>query len=199
MPKPYSFPTLFDEIKSFSITDLKRLGYIHYPLVVTGIIQWKNNFDEVTGAINIYVHLMENEQFINLSYTAIGETEYNYKVLLEALPSNLGKGDVWYFICPFTLQRCRKLHLIQGRFMHRSALKTGMYSTQIKSKQWRRIDKVYGVYFALDRNYSQLHAKHFKKRYKGKPTKRYLKLIQKISQAEKIPIEDIERLLMGVC
>ncbi len=139
--------------------------------------------------------MLMDEQFVTVDYKSNG-TDYKYNIQLEALTSNSGKGDVWYFICPFTLQQFRKLHLIQGRFMHHSAFKSGMNATQTETKSWRKVSRVYGGYFALEKYYNQLHAKHFKTHYKGKPTKRYLKLMQKISQAEKIPLEDIERLMI---
>ena len=70
-----------------------------------------------------------------------------------------------------------------------------MYESQTKSKSWRQMDKVYGSYFKLDELYEELYSKHFKTHYNSKPTKRYLSLLNKISQAEKIPIEEIERLV----
>ncbi len=77
--------------------------------------------------------------------------------------------------------------------MHRSNLPSGMYSTQTESKKWHQMSKLYGSYFELDKLYGQLYSKHFKKHYNGKPTKRYLKLMNKISQAERISISDLKR------
>lgn len=80
--------------------------------------------------------------------------------------------------------------------MHRSALPNGMYSKQIESKKWRQLEKIYGSYFDLEKLYDELYNKHFKKFYNGKPTKRYLKLMHKIKQAEKFSHKDIERLMI---
>lgn len=103
---------------------------------------------------------------------------------------------VYYFHCPFTDKRCRKLHFINQRFMHRSALPSGMYEKQIQSKKWRQMDKVYGCHFELDHHYKELFSKHFKKYYNGKPTKKYLKLMQKIKKGEGFSSEEIERLYL---
>jgi hypothetical protein len=46
------------------------------------------------------------------------------------------------------------------------------------------MDKVYGSYFRLDRLYEELYSKHFKTHYNGRPTKRYLKLMEQINRAE---------------
>lgn len=36
--------------------------------------------------------------------------EYSYRVELLREPSNLGRGEVVYFLCPFTKRKCRKLY-----------------------------------------------------------------------------------------
>jgi len=41
------------------------------------------------------------DRFIELSYS-VNDDAYYYKVGLETLPSNLGKGCLWYFVCPAT-------------------------------------------------------------------------------------------------
>ena len=71
--------------------------------------------------------------------------------------------------------------------MHRSALPSGMYDCQTKSKKWRGIEKIYGAYFDSDKLYEQLYSKHFKKSYGGKPTKRYLKIMIQLPQGAFIP------------
>ena len=71
-----------------------------------------------------------------------------------------------------TRKRCRKLHLINERFMHRSNLPSGMYESQTQSKSWRQMKSVYGRYFELDRLYEELYSKHFKTHYNGKPARR---------------------------
>jgi len=193
MPKPYTFPYLFDEAKSISISDLKEWEYLKFNSFKTGTITWSRNGNE-TGNICIVVRIDADNQFLGLSYKC-NETKFRYKVYLTSVPSNLGKGKVWYFICPFTNKRCRKLNFIDNRFMHRSALPSGMYESQTQSKKWRFMDKYYGAYFEADKCYEELYSKHFKKFYNGKPTKRYLKLMKKIQKAEKISPEAIERLL----
>ncbi len=80
--------------------------------------------------------------------------------------------------------------------MHRSALPSGMYSTQTHSKKWRLMEKVYGCYFDCDKYYQELYSKHFKTHYNGKPTKRYLKLMRQIQKSEQFTPEDIERLYL---
>ena len=122
--------------------------------------------------------------------------KYNYKVHLVSVPSNLGKGIVWYFLCPETNKRCRKLYSIGGYFLHREAFKGCMYESQIQSKKYRQLDKTLGAYFRTDELYSQLYKKHLKKTYAGKPTKRYLRILEGIQRAENIYYEKIENYLL---
>jgi hypothetical protein len=194
MPKFPIFPYIFDEEKCISITDLKQLKYFNKNSITSGTINWTNRGVK-TGSIRISVTIYDNLTIVEFDYKC-NDTSYKYKVKLIGLPSNLGKGVLWYFICPFTGKRCRKLHLIDERFMHRSALPSGMYKCQTQSKYYRRLGKLYGVYFELDRLYEQLYKKHFKKTYAGKPTKRFLKLMNKIQQAEGIPLSEIERVMV---
>ena len=72
-----------------------------------------------------------------------------------------------------------------------------MYGTQTQSKKNRFFDKTLGVYFKSDNLYSELYKKHFKKTYAGKPTKRYLRIMEQIQKAESIPYHEIERALIS--
>ncbi|WP_242094375.1 hypothetical protein [Aestuariivivens sediminicola] len=186
-----SYPFLFDEVKSISISDLKKWNYLEEGTYKRGTITWSFR-GEKTGSITV---ILNQDNLLTLDYKCNG-TDYNYNIKLTSIPSNLGIGYVWFFICPFTHKRCRKLHLISERFMHRSNLPSGMYESQTKSKKYRLWDKVYGGFFELDNLYHQLYTKHFKKTYSGKPTKKYLQIIKKIQKAEEIPEENIERLFI---
>lgn len=194
MPKNSTFPFLFDEEKSISISNLNKWNYLKMNSQKSGTLIWSRNNIE-TGKISIEVYIYGNSSFVTLNYKCNG-TDYNYQVPLITLPSNLGVGYVWYFVCPFTNKRCRKLHLIDERFMHRSAIPSGMYSTQTQTKKWRQLEKVYGSYFDSEKYFEELHSKHFKTHYNGKPTKRYLKLLEKINETENFSAEEIEKLYL---
>ena len=193
MPKYSSYPFLYDEVQSLSIKDLNKLSYLKLGSTRSGTITWSCQ-GEQTASIGIKVD-MRDFYYVEFDYKCNG-SEYNYHVQLVSLPSNLGFGEVWYFLCRFTGKRCRKLHLISERFMHRSALPSGMYSKQTRSKQWRNMDKIFGNYFDNDELYRELYSKNFKKFYKGKPTKRYMKLMNKIKASERFTASEIESLLL---
>lgn len=124
------------------------------------------------------------QPYIELNYL-YGEQQQNYKIDLVSLPSNLGKGKVWYFRCPHTFKRCRKLYCVGGEFLHREAFKRCMYICQTESKHYRAYDKTICAIFKIKKLYEKTNKKYFKNFYNGKPTKRFLKTMLKIRELEK--------------
>ena len=59
------------------------------------------------------------------------------------------------------------------------------------------MDKTLRAYFRKDDLYSQFYKKHFKKTYAGKPTKKYLRIMEQIRKAESIPYHEIERAMLS--
>ncbi|MBT8245636.1 MAG: hypothetical protein HKP48_09780 [Winogradskyella sp.] len=195
MPKPHTFPTLYNEALQISITKLKEWDYLSPEQIKSGTLTWSRNGNE-TGSISIKVNTHSEQPYIELDYKYRDELR-NYKVSLVSMPSNLGKGLIWYFLCPQTKKRCRKLYSIGGYFLHREAFNGCMYETQTQSKKYRQLDKTLGAYFKTDDLYSQLYQKHFKKTYAGKPTKKYLRIMEQIHKAESIPYQEIEREMLS--
>jgi len=194
MPKFPTFPILFDDVLKLEASYLNKHGYLNPNKIIRGTITWSRNGNK-TGSISFETNTKNERPYIELDYKSNGEPR-NYRIYLDTVKSNLGKGEIWYFICPSTNKRCRILYSIDGYFLHRQAFKGSMYEKQTHSKKWREIEKVYGAYFDIDKLYSELYSKHFKKFYNGKPTKRYLKLLKQIEQSESIDYRDIERLMV---
>lgn len=195
MPKPHTFPTLYDEVKTVSIFFLAKHGYLKPNQWKAGSVNWSRNGENL-GSISIRVCTYSEKPYIEFDYQC-NQQPIKYRAQLVSAPSNLGKGVVWYFVCPKTRVRCRKLYLADTYFYHRSAFKGCMYGTQTQSRKSRFFDKTLGVYFKSENLYIELNKKHFKKTYAGKPTKKYLKLTQQIQRAESIPYHEIERALLG--
>jgi len=195
MPKPYTFPTLYNEALQISISKLKEWEYLNPEQTKIGTLNWSRNGNP-TGSISIEVNTKSEQPYIELDYKYKDEPR-KYKVYLTSTLSNLNRGEIWYFLCPQTNKRCRKLYSIGGYFLHREAFNGCMYETQTQSKKYRQLDKTLGAYFKSDNLYSELYKKHFKKTYAGKPTKKYLKLTRQIQRAENIPYHEIEKALMS--
>ena len=195
MPKPHTFPTLYNEALQIHISKLKCWGYLDPEQIKSGKLNWIRNGNP-TGSISIRVNTHSEQPYIELDYKYRDEPR-NYKVNLTSTPSNLNRGEIWYFICPQTKKRCRKLYSIGGYFLHREAFNGCMYETQTQSKKYRQLDKTLGVYFKSDNLYSEMYKKNFKKTYAGKPTKRYLRIMEQIQKAESIPYHEIERAMLN--
>ena len=196
MPKPFTLPTLFDEVKTLNLSFLKKHGYLKPNQWQTGVINWTRR-GEIISSISVGVGTPRKPQspYLEFDYKYKGE-KINYRVQLVKVQSNLGKGEIWYFLCPRTLKRCRKLYLIDGYLFHRSAFSGCMYEVQTFSKSNRGLNKLCKEYFQYESLYCQLNQKHLKKQYSGKPTKKYLKLSQQMQRAERLPPDFIERLLI---
>jgi len=192
MPKPHTFPTLYDEVKTVSISFLTKHGYLKPKQWQSGTITWSSNGNK-TGSISIRVNTQSENHYFELDYKC-NETPINYRVKLVSAPSNIGKGVVWYFICPYTGKRCRKLHLVGTYFYHRSAFRGCMYESQTESKINRMITRKYKSMWKGN-EYDQLEAKHFRLSYNGLPTKRFVRLMKKIRKAKSLPDLLINRVL----
>jgi hypothetical protein len=193
MPKPHTFPTLYNEALQVHISKLKDWGYLSPGQILSGTLNWSRNGNP-TGSISIKVCTLDSQPYIELDYKYRDEPR-KYKVNLTSTPSNLNRGEIWYFICPQTKKRCRKLYSVGGYFLHREAFNGCMYETQTQSKKYRQLDKTLGAYYRTDNLYSELYKKHFKKTYAGKPTKRYLRIMGQIRKAELLNIRDIEKMI----
>lgn len=191
MPKFPTFPTLYDDVLQMNITKLKQWGYLKPNQIKSGQLDWSRN-GEVFASISIRANTISQNPFIELDYNFNNDPR-NYKVQLVSMPSNLGKGLIWYYLCPQTNNRCRKLYSIGGYFLHREAFNNCFYQSQVRSKYYRELDKNFSAFFKIDKIYEEMHSKHFTKYYNGKPTKRYLKLKKQLKEVEKIPIHQIKK------
>ncbi|MDR6403964.1 MULTISPECIES: hypothetical protein [Chryseobacterium] len=188
-------PYEVESLKRITIADLKKLGYLQPNVRVSQNIFWTNQYGERTGAITVIIDTTETDGYITFDYTYNQSKKVNYKVRLITRPSNLGNSLLWFFVCPSTQKVCRKLHLNSGYFLHRTAFSDVYYEKQLQSKKWRGWEKTFGSYLD-DKLYEELHKKHFKKYYNGKPTKKYLQLMKKLNARKAISFEDIERALL---
>jgi len=177
MAKTPSFPILYDYTFKIEIADLKKWEHFKTNKISSICFSWANERLKV----QLESHTLRPEPFIELSYWYNRQKVY-YQVKLVSVPSNLGIGKVWFFCCPITNKKCRKLYFIGGYFLHREAFQDAMYEKQTESKAYRELEKTYGSVFKIEELQEQIHSKYFKTHYAGKPTKRYLKLLEKIEK-----------------
>lgn len=183
MGRQSKFPILYDECKTVNVSKLVTWGYLTEGKQVSGTLSW-SRFGEAESSIGISVYNAPNLRFAELSYQHNGSPK-RYRVNLTSVPSNLGKGRIWYFVCPVTQKRCKRLYLCRGYFYHREAFSGCFYEKQTYSRNTRSLCKQYESCFGVEQAYEKIYRKHFKKHYKGKPTKQYIKLSDSIRRGEK--------------
>jgi hypothetical protein len=187
MPKFPTIPVIIDyrlviKVSDFNINSLKA-GYRYtFPL------SWYSSRTHQRTLVNAEVVMEQQYPYIVLNYELYGKS-ISYEVALVSIPSNIGRGVIWYFLCPQTFARCRKLHFVNGRFYHRSAFPGYLYDLQTYGHKSRwgihQVDLLHKSEAAV----LTMNRKYFKPTYRGQYTKRYLKCAQQIKQAEGINIE----------
>jgi hypothetical protein len=161
---------------------LLKEGYIKKGHCVTGILTWTNG-----SSIKTESKYTEEEKYLRLVYTltdAAGKkNSLDYKIALQTKPSNLGKGDVLYFVCPQSGCLCRVLyrayssHIWKSRASYSNRI---YYPLQISSK----LDKYNERYWELENELENLYKKNGAHTYKGMLTKR-AKRIERLERIRK--------------
>jgi hypothetical protein len=170
-------PMLLDDTLQISISKLKQFGYICPETNRNGILHWSVNEDQF-ASISISISMYDTWGTMELDYRVNGEP-VNYIITIISVPSNIGNGRVFYFECPETNKLCRKLYKTGRYFLHREACNM-MYESQTYSRKQREENRVYEILYAPDYLFMPLYQRYLKKTYAGKPTKKYLRLINKI-------------------
>ncbi|MEG0848407.1 MAG: hypothetical protein RSF34_02250 [Flavobacterium sp.] len=194
MGRNANYPKTVEDCLTVSISKLKEWGYLHILGAMSYTLSWSRNGDK-HSSIGIEINNNGFERFVVLDYKSNGDP-INYKIKIISKPSNLGKGEVFYFVCPSTGKHCRKLYLHGKYFLHREAFKGLMYSKQLESKKNRDLHKIFDTCYLSDEVYEERYKKYFKTHYNGKETKRYKKLNNKIQIADSFPADTMQRLLV---
>lgn len=192
-----TYPLVLEDSLELCISFLKSRGYIKPDHNQGGTITWSRG-DVKRGAIHVWINTDQE--------TGVAVLEYDYKkepksqrIQLVSVPSNLGVGRVWYFVCPHTGERARKLYCFSnGKFLSRVAYKEVYYESQLRSKFYRKLDNTLGRSFKAEKYYAEMYSKGFTKYYKGKKTRRHKKLLSKIAKADTYSLRaqiDFEELL----
>lgn len=167
------------EAARIELSFLLKHGYLKKGKLVRGTLQWHRR-GEPTGSITIISSYFENEVWLRLMYKltdrATGEVkEYDYKIYLEAVPSNLGKSEVLYFVCPVSGRRCRILYRAYGyeRWKSREAYQNRLYYPGQKCSKYGRDNE---RFFRTEEVLEKLEKLRRTSTYKGKPTNRAIRM-----------------------
>ena len=185
MAKSPTYPLILDRCHTVSIGDMKRWGSLNPGQWRNGSVYWERGVERVASVgYTAFISPEPGQAYIQFNYSYDGEP-VQWRVPLLSVPANIGKGLVWFFRCPVTGTRCKKLHLIDGRFMHRSAVRGAMYKRQTQSKKWRTLSRCFDAYDIGAAVLEEMQKPYFKEEYRGKPTRRYDRLLRKAERAER--------------
>ncbi|MFO0468779.1 MAG: hypothetical protein ACK5ZX_05685 [Bacteroidota bacterium] len=193
MGRKCNYPVLFEDLKKLRISEFRKWGYLKAGAKKNGVITWYRQ-GICTGSISVYVDTSTDTPFTEFQYSLNG-TFFDTRIYFELQKSNLGRGEIWYFVCPYTGLKCRILYLYNGCFVGRKAIRTGFYEAQVFNKKFRQFNTEYSSYFNLEKYYEAVHSKHFKRTYKGKFTRKFRKLRALIIKGELLEENNPERLL----
>ena len=175
-----------------SINELIKLKVIQKNKELDFFSNWTNG-----AQINIKSVYNENECYLRLTYNCVYKTTkeskiVDYRVEIQKIQSNLGKGYNLYFICPVTKTRCKILYLCakSEMFKCRQSYKNELcYLLQTHSKEYR----LNGRFFQFDKTINKLKEKRKTNTYNDKPTKRKLRLLNLLNKrAEVDKLRDIQ-------
>lgn len=166
-------PIEYDDLKKLNISRLKEWGYLTKENYQSFEIYWTRD-NIKTASIRCIVNI--HELYLELSYN-YNNKPINYRIKLHAKQSNLGKGTYYYFICNKSNKHARKLYLYNGLFVHRDCIKA-YYFSQLVVVKHRPLIQMYRRQFEKEKLFEESLNKYYKRYYKSKPTKRYIKYLQ---------------------
>lgn len=190
MPRTPNFPTTCDESKSISLSYLRESGLLRPGYHVT-TLSWSRN-GVPTGSVSLQVHLVaDSETYLRVQYTHNDTTRYDYRIPLEALPSNLPghahRPGRYRMRCPVSGKPATILYMRGGVFAHRLANPSDRlyYDSQLMPERLRFLVAPTQLDRKLDEAYTARYAKGRKTHYRGRPTRWYVKLLALEAKADR--------------
>ncbi|MEQ9404802.1 MAG: hypothetical protein RIM99_14515 [Cyclobacteriaceae bacterium] len=173
--------TLIERILRLKIFDLTE-GRVLVPGGANVTLIWQKQGQDLLR-IQLISHCNPDPNYMDLRYLFNGQMG-EYRVYFDSVLSNLGKGKIWYFICPKTSKRCRQLYFVNGYFVHREAFSNVFYTSQVRSKNKRKFDKFFAPYYEYGKIKQTLKKRYFKQFYCGQETNRYKRLTLRLRQID---------------
>lgn len=180
MPKPIQGIATAERSKSIDISDFIRKKVFDKNIITSYCIYWGKELNQDSDCMNIDVIVTSDEKYMRLRYVVNPESEVDrkemdYRVYFDSMKSNLGKGDVYYFVCPVSNQRCRILYMAYGSEYFKSRLSYRnriYYNCQASSKRLYATNR----YFKLTDKFDKFKETNFRLLYNGKKTRSFMKI-----------------------
>lgn len=166
-----------EQCLKIDLSYLLKHGFISKGKPIQKQLQYHNGF-----VVDIVSYFKKNAHYLTASYTLkdrSGKREKHHcRIDLITVPSNLGRGNILYFLCPTTGKKCRLLFLSRSSaiFQAKSAYKERIYyPKQLSSHRQRPNDR----FWALADRLVELNGMRETTTYNSHLTKRFL-LMEKI-------------------
>ena len=163
---------------SISLADLKQRGFLRHSK--SGSIDWMAG-DELRASVRIAVKLdLDGPQpkgTLTLTYLR-SDRPVTQVIEMAWRPSNLGRGDICYLVCPATGIRCRALLYGPGGFVSRHAEGGIKYRWQLYSHGQRASNAFHKELRVAERQMRAIEwmaNPHCKRSYRGKLTRPMLR------------------------
>lgn len=152
-------PTIIENLPSLRTSDLKWHTYSNQS--VRGLY----------GSLKPYRLIYTlNEEGLTMNFDYRGKREVQF-ISIVFVTSNLGNGKAWYFECPVSGKRCRKLVLVKGKFMHQSCIANAYYKQQTESVPKRTSMKWIRRYQEYQSLLKRQMSPYYKPTYAGNSTR----------------------------
>lgn len=164
-----SSATTTGEALKLNINYLIKKGAIVAGREVKSTVDFSNG-----SSLELTAHLIKWNEYVLIRYSK-NKVNFEFRVFIEEMDSNLGKGLHYYFLCPQTGKRCKILYMAYGSdsFKSRGAYNKRLYYlTQLRSKELRTVAR----YFHVEKRVDIMYSKRRTQTYQGKETKRHKRL-----------------------
>jgi hypothetical protein len=163
------------EVVRIELPYLLKHGLIKKGCHITGTLSWNNG-----NTIGIESDLTGGNRYLRLNYQnenrQTGEvTRHDYQIQLTSITSNLGIGEILYFVCPDTGHRARILYKCYGSLIWKSRF---AYQQRIyyESQAVSKLDYHNTMYWRIDKLLDSIYRKAIKSHYREKETKTQMRI-----------------------
>jgi hypothetical protein len=175
MGRKLSETSIIEESQELDLSVLCRQGTIQKNRTISGTIALTDCY-----SINFISSYTAGEKYFRVVHitnsNGVGETSnYDYKIELLTIPSNLCQGEILYFVCPITGRRARILYWSDenNSWQSRFAFDHGLYyKSQLSLKSDYHEDR----YRHLKKQLQELNQQVKKAHYRGQPTRLQLRI-----------------------
>lgn len=181
---------------------MKFLKEVNPSKIVTFNKTMEWNFrGEYWGAINYDISFKEGDRYLRLRYAHTDHngqsTSMDYKIRIIGIPSNLGKGENLYFVCPTSFKLCKILYKCYDSqyFMCRDAYSNRIYYT---SQMYSKADRVNNYYFELNNEIEDLKMQQIKQTYKNVETRLQKRITKLELKREEFDFKRLNYFLKGL-